>query len=233
MFNAFSKVAFYGLAALVLSTCLLTACDSTPSNHAESGLPPGASVAFIGDSYTAGTQYGGKGDKNFTQIVGRRFSWNVRNYAIGGVGYVNRTPKYGGFEASQISNSITPCPNALIVVGSRNDLHSTPGLVYRAATHLYSTASAHCPDIRIVVVGPLWQNSAPPAPLLALRDALQDAATSSHATFIDPLSPAWLDTGLQEIGPDGVHPNDGGHQAIAQHLETDLEANGLAPSPSG
>ncbi|MCU1587900.1 MAG: lysophospholipase L1-like esterase, partial [Frankiales bacterium] len=69
-------------------------------------------------------------------------------------------------------------------------------------------------------IGPFYPTMPPPAAVLATRDVLADVARYVGATFLDPIAGNWLDPSL--IGPDGIHPTNAGHAAIAARLAAEL-----------
>ena len=106
--------------------------------------------------------------------------------------------------------------------GSLNDETLPPGAVGDAAAATYRTIRHRAPSARLVVIGPEWPNAQRPADLLAIRDAVRNAATAAGAEWIDPLAEGWFDRRPDLIGADGWHPTDAGHayltELIAAHL---------------
>lgn len=181
-------------------------------------------VAFIGDSYTGGSDMGGNGEQNYTSIVANEMGWTTLNFAKGGTGYV----KSGGpgaqpFEAQQLDDVVAARPDIVVVVGSRNDIDETEPAITEAAEHLYASLKTRLPDTKLLVVGPIWPGDAPQA-MDRVRSAVLAAATAESVPVVDPIADRWLNDGTADlIGSDGIHPNDAGHAYLAEHMITVLE----------
>jgi lysophospholipase L1-like esterase len=178
----------------------------------------GLTVAFIGDSYTGGSDMGGNGERNYTHIVAREMGWNVVNGAAGGSGYVKSGPNARPFEEQQLAGVVAAHPDIVVVVGSRNDIDEQPAAITAAAAHLYRSIHTQLPDAKLLVVGPIWPGPAPKA-MDVVRTAVLAGALQEGVPVVDPITDRWFDDdtpGL--IGSDGVHPDDAGHQYIAEHM---------------
>lgn len=212
------------LAGVVTATLVVLAFALQPASQ-----PLVKLVGFIGDSYTAGSDLGGRGDANITSLLGQRFGWQTVNAAVGGTGYVNSGPSgqnRAPFEAAQLDRIVAAQPSAVVISGSRNDI-GEPG-VRDAAGRLYSNLKAKLPNTKLIVVGPAWVNGNPPEGLLDVRDNVRDAARQAGITFIDPIAEGWFaSSDASLIGSDGVHPTDAGHQRMAQLLGDDLQQAGI------
>ncbi|KIS25633.1 hypothetical protein TV39_20215 [Arthrobacter sp. SPG23] len=113
----------------------------------------------------------------------------------------------------------------IIVAGSRNDVHF-PHLVRTAADSVFSRLKANHPRARLVVIGPMWDNSEPEPRIVEANRELALAAKAAGADYIDALSANWLgDPAL--IAADHLHPNDGGAQALAFNIDAALSRLGI------
>lgn len=188
----------------------------TPSSE-----PRGTWVAYLGDSYTAGTQYGGNGSAGYPAIVAQHFGWRPYLAAVGATGYVA-----GGYTqdfASRVPSVIQQQPKVVIVMGSRNDQHSDPAAVQTAASNDIARIRGALPTSHIVVIGVVWPGGNPPVGAVDANTAVKEAASKVvGVSFIDALAEHWLwqDKGL--IAPDYSHPTDAGHQVLALLVEFDL-----------
>jgi lysophospholipase L1-like esterase len=54
--------------------------------------------------------------------------------------------------------------------------------------------------------------------MLMIRDVLNAAARAAGAAFVDPIGDRWFVDRPDLIGPDGVHPNDAGHEYLADKI---------------
>ena len=88
----------------------------------------------------------------------------------------------------------------MLTVRARNDFYLARRIVRSA---------------RLLVVGPPWPTADVPASMLQVRDVLSTAARAAGAVFVDPISERWFVDRPDLIGPDGVHPNDAGHEYLA------------------
>lgn len=216
------------LAFLVLATAALAfyavnrpastsaASATAPSGGAPFHLGAPTKVAVIGDSLTTGTPDGGNRD----------FNWTVK---LASLMYDRATPielttsgnYQGGYTqtgldgvtfAEQAATTVHDSADAVVIFGGNNDVGQD---IRAAARRTFETAHAQAPNARLIVIGPIWRNANPPAPLLAIRDQIRDAALSANAMFVDPLSDAWFndENSAKYFGADT--PFDGGHTYMA------------------
>ncbi|MGY1886112.1 MULTISPECIES: SGNH/GDSL hydrolase family protein [unclassified Blastococcus] len=172
------------------------------------------SVAFLGDSYAAGTGTD-SATKGFARVSARMLGWAPADvFAVGGTGYA--TPAETNY-MSRASGVIAVAPDIVVVNGTRNDMGSAPGTVGAAARSLYTTLKAGLPEAHLLVIGPIWTSDLVPPEILALNEALRQAATESGAVYFDALAPSsWLPGDPGQMSSDGVHPTEAGHQIIAR-----------------
>ncbi|MBW0101192.1 hypothetical protein [Pseudonocardia sp. KRD291] len=80
------------------------------------------------------------------------------------------------------------------------------------------------------MIGPMWLGGDAPPRMLAVRDAIRDAATGARLPFVDPLAERWFNGSDQGgIAPDGEILNDQGHQRLAQLVDEALKRSGALP----
>ncbi|WP_424449713.1 SGNH/GDSL hydrolase family protein [Microbacterium arborescens] len=207
---ALSVVAIGGLLAGGFALRPSTAAEDTPSPI----------VVFLGDSYTAGT--GASDDSlGWASLVGEAEGWRVRNLARGGTGYASTVtgdaapaacgrdecPSFG--QMAQEGTSLLP--DIVVVSGGRNDVGDEP--VDAEVDAFFDTVAAAYPGSRIYVTDVLWHDRAPEA-VERLSEVVQRDARRIGATWLDIGQP--LATGDGLLAPDGIHPNDAGHEAIAR-----------------
>ncbi|MFC8316343.1 GDSL-type esterase/lipase family protein [Gordonia sp. NPDC057258] len=193
-------------------------------------------ILVVGDSFTEGTTYGGKGSSNWTRIAQGRLSDArpdtcpvlLRVSGRGGAGYLTTGIRHTTF-ASEAQRLLTPDVSAIVLVGSGNDL-SHPSKQYRAAVDdtIRAVRKAR-PDLRVVIVGLSWIHDGPTAPdYLRANRLLADAAKRHGVAFIDPNRSGWYSAPRDHsiVGADQRHPTDEGHALIAEHMTPVLE--GLA-----
>jgi lysophospholipase L1-like esterase len=208
-----------GLVAMAVMAPLAFASRNSPSfvappTVAEEAPAEPLSVAFLGDSYAAGTGTD-SATKGFARVAARNLGWApVDVFAVGGTGYAT-APETNYM--SRASGVISVDPDIVVVNGTRNDAGVAPGAVAAAARSLYTTIKAGLPEADLLVIGPIWTSNAIPPNVMALNEALRQAATESGAVYYDALAPSsWLPGDPGQISPDGVHPTEAGHQIIAR-----------------
>ncbi len=173
-------------------------------------------LAVYGDGYSAGSTLGGLGGAGWPALVAQQAGATLRLNAASMTGYVavgTTGESFAGLVA------VDPVPDAAVTVvfGSRNDLGSPAADVGAAAAETYAEIRAAAPGTKLVVVGPAWSHGDVPADLLAVRDAVQEAALAAGATFIDPLRQGWFSDSTG-IASDGISPTDEGHVFLATNI---------------
>jgi lysophospholipase L1-like esterase len=179
-------------------------------------------VAVVGDSYTTGTDEGGVGPRSWTARAwqtlahgGERIAPDVA--AEGRAGY--GAPGDHGSIFEDLTAHAVKSDDALVVFfGSRNDQGVDPALVAGKARDSFDLAHILAPSARLLVIGPPWPTADVPGSVLRIRDVLSAAASAARATFVDPIAERWFVNIPGLIGADGVHPNDAGHQYMADKI---------------
>ncbi len=189
-----------------------------PTAGTVSSIGSGATAVFVGDSYTSGWNGAGIGSHGWPALVGRARGWKTVNLAVAGTGFQNPgwTDQPIG---SRLGAVVRASPDVVFVVGGHNDSRWSAASTGASADRLLGRLRAALPRVRIVVVGPIWQDGRPPARCLVLRDHLRRMAASIGAVFVDPLGEGWFAGAAHRwIGPDGLHPTDAGHRHIAERI---------------
>jgi lysophospholipase L1-like esterase len=179
-------------------------------------------VAVVGDSYTTGTDEGGLGPKAWTALAwhalaggGVRIAADVA--AEGRAGYGVSGDHGSIFE--DLTDRAVKRDDALVVFfGSRNDQGVDPGELADKARETFDLARHLARTARFLVIGPPWPTADVPASILQIRDVLNAEARAARATFVDPIGDGWFVERPDLIGPDGVHPNDAGHEYLADKI---------------
>jgi lysophospholipase L1-like esterase len=185
------------------------------------------SVAVIGDSYTAGTEEGGMGERGWPALVWRRLSEQGLSIAstvdaTGGSGYVNPGP-FGVTFQDAVDRTIADDDEVVVVFGGTNDVGLPVDELDSAARRALQTIHERAPSATLIVVGPVWPGPQPSAAALAADETLRQVAQSEGATYVDPIGEAWLADTPELIGADEVHPNDGGHRYLADRLSAVID----------
>jgi GDSL-like Lipase/Acylhydrolase family len=179
-------------------------------------------VAVIGDSYTTGTNEGGRGPKSWTARAWRELAQHGVPIAAdvaaeGGAGY--GTPgDHGSVFGDLTARAVKPDDALVVFFGSRNDQGVDLGLLADRAFAAFDMARHIAPSARLLVIGPPWPTADVPDPVLQIRDVVNAAAHGAGAAFVDPIGERWFFDRPDLIGADGVHPNDAGHAYMADKI---------------
>ncbi|MEO8814633.1 MAG: GDSL lipase [Mycobacterium sp.] len=179
-------------------------------------------IAVVGDSYTTGSDEGGRGAAGWTELAwqilaGRGLHIRADVAAEGGAGYGIRGNRGGLFR--DLAPRAVQSDDALVVFfGSRNDQDVDPGELTSMIAETLSLARLITPSARLLVIGPPWPTSDVPGNVLRIRDILNGQAHAAGAEFVDPLAEGWFVGRPDLIGADGVHPTDAGHAYMADKI---------------
>jgi lysophospholipase L1-like esterase len=182
-------------------------------------------VAVVGDSYTAGTDEGGLGPKSWTarawQTLAQRGVRIAPDVAAEGRAGYGTPGDHGSIFQDLTASAVKPDDALVVFFGSRNDqgFHpEDPQLLAGKARDTFDLARLLAPSAKFLVIGPPWPTADVPESILQIRDVLNGAARAAGATFVDPIGDRWFVDRPDLIGPDGVHPNDAGHQYLADEI---------------
>lgn len=229
-------------AVLAAAVTVTTACSQEPPPVSEkvqayyeenSTLKPRVTlplVAFIGDSYSAGTGASSE-EKRWTTLLSASKKWQEDNFAQGGTGYL-RAIESGGAPACgeevcpnyqyAVPQVIADNPATVIVAGGQNDLgafEKDPAPVAQAIDRVYAGLRKGLPKAKILAVGPSTPGEV--TPLVAELDALvQEAARRHGAAYVSLIDPDVVEDDM--VAPDGQHVTDAGHAAIAKRVAAAL-----------
>ena len=179
-------------------------------------------VAVIGDSYTTGTDEGGLGPNSWTARAwqtlsarGVRIAADVAAEAKAGYAVPG---DHGSVFEDLTARAVKPDDVLVVFFGSRNDLGVDRGLLTERARNAFGLARRFAASARFLVIGPPWPTADVPGSMLMIRDVLNSAARAAGAAFVDPIGDRWFVDRPDLIGPDGVHPNDAGHEYLADKI---------------
>ena len=179
-------------------------------------------LAVIGDSYTAGTDEGGLGPKSWPvraweTLAARGVRVSADVAAEGRAGYAVPGDHGSVFE-DLTGRAVKPGDDLVVFFGSRNDQGVDPALLADRARAAFELARRLSPSARFLVIGPPWPTPDVPDSMLQVRDVLNAAAHGAGAAFVDPIGDGWFVDRPDLIGSDGVHPNDAGHEYLADKI---------------
>lgn len=172
-------------------------------------------VTFVGDSWTVGE--GATKLRGYAVLTGERLGWRYHVLGVSGSGYVQvgRGATYG----DRIDRAVATDADVIVVQGSLNEQNSRVSDVATAArSTLAELAAAAAPGTRILVVGAPYTPGSPPSVIDPINEAIAAGARSAGLTFVDPAVENWTDPADPSLWLDPNHPNDAGHQLIADRL---------------
>ena len=182
-----------------------------PAIHLVSGKPL---VAFLGDSWTVGV--GATGRRGYAVRTAERLGWGYANLGVGGSGYSVPGPHHSLF-AQRIPPLVAMHPDLVVVEGSLNERNGTPGRLRPAAVSTLTRLKAALPaGTPVLVVGACYNPGTPDATIDRINRDIAQAATAAGLPFVDPT--AWLDRHDPGLWSDTIHPDDRGHQLVADAL---------------
>ncbi len=177
---------------------------------------PSAPVAvFIGDSYTAGVGDGGPG---WTTGVAKAQGWVEVNLAHSGTGYTASLGPDSPAYPDMVAAAVAQAPDIVVVSGGRSD--KTPS--QSAITETYEQLREQLPNVRIIAVAPMWDDSPYPNRLTTMGTMIEEAVTAVDGEYLDIDRP--LRSHPELIMPDGVHPTTEGHAELARAVNEALAA---------
>lgn len=189
--------------------------------------PAAPIISVLGDSYTAGSPYGGYDGDGWPARLQIRYGYEVRSKAAGGTGYSVTTVKGTRRMGETISRLSVPRSDVILFVGSRNDVSTNPSVVAHDARAAYKEAKTRAN--RIIVIGPIWDASQPPPQAYAINTVLRREAERAGALYVDGVD--WFQGREDMIGEDAVHPNSEGHAYLRDKVAQVLADAGV-PAPT-
>lgn len=193
--------------------------DYTP---AVTYTPPPAptEVAFLGDSFTAGTGGSTRGDR-WTTMLSRENRWIELNYGYGGTNYATAgTLKGGRAYVDRLTDLIISQPDIVIVSSAGNNVtdDQTAGI---EAT--FRELREEVPVARIIATSPYYRADDFPKALVDFGDDVRAGVEAVGGEYLDIGHP--LKGHPEAMDEDGVHPNDLGYELIAEAVQDALDAS--------
>lgn len=182
-------------------------------------------VAVIGDSYTTGTDEGGLGSKSWTactwQMLAARGVRIAADVAAEGRAGYGVPGDHGNVFEDLTARAVQPDDALVVFFGSRNDQGmdpEDPEMLAEKVRDTFDLARHRAPSASLLVIAPPWPTADVPGPMLRIRDVLGAQARAAGAVFVDPIADHWFVDRPELIGADGVHPNDAGHEYLADKI---------------
>ena len=178
-----------------------------------------SSVAFLGDSWTDGV--GATDMRGYAVLVGEQLGWAYTELGVSGSGYsLPGVANLGGPFGDRVDEAVAGDADVIVVQGSLNERNSTPeALAPAALATLGRLRIVADPDTRIVVLGAPYNPGTPAATIDWVNAAIGDAAAQAGLEFVDVAAENWSDPADPSIWFDDIHPNDAGHQLIADRVK--------------
>jgi len=212
------------VAVVLAATAAVLVATGVPGGAAPAPTPPPAThlvagqplVAFLGDSWTAGV--GATDRRGYVVRTAERLGWGYANLGVGGSGYSVPGPHHSLF-AQRIPQLVALHPDVVVVQGSLNERHSTPGRLGPAAqATLAQLTAALPPGTPVLVVGACYNPGTADPTIDWINREVSRAATEAGLPFVDPAAAGWLDPHDPGLWSDTIHPDDRGHQLFADAL---------------
>lgn len=181
-----------------------------------------ATVAFLGDSYTAGEGATAPG-RRWTTLLSAANNWIEVNVGAVGTGYstAGSGPGASAF-TSRVAQIVASAPDIVVVSGGRFDYTSTASAteVSAAIAATFDLLRAGLPESQIVATSPIWDVEETPARLQEIASEVRAAVEGVGGLYLDVGQPLIRDEGL--VAPGGIVPTDAGHAALFDVIQAGL-----------
>ena len=206
-------------ATVVVGLALLVAMVTTLTLIAVARRPDDRQiVAFMGDSYTAGSPEDDGVASRFPAVIGSDLDVDVDVVAQPGSGYIHNGVVGTPF-ADEV-DAISSDTDAVIIYGSRNDPFdgTAASAIGTAALHLIHAVKQQAPQASITVIGPSYVETPTPTGGIENARAIAKACDRTGVRYVDALT--WFQGAAPgTVGADGIHPTAAGHRALAMRIE--------------
>ena len=207
----------------------------------------GKKINFLGDSITEGHGTSGP-EHTFEEIMRRNEGLDeARNYGIGGTRIARQQKPslneiWDLYFESRV-DEMDPDADVVVIFGGTNDYghgdapigtpaDRTPDTFYGACHSLFRAVIKKYPTSTIAVCTPLHRNNEqsprgdgykePTLPLIGYVNIIREVAEYYSLPLIDFYKNSNIVTEIEEVRrkfiPDGLHPNDAGHEILAARI---------------
>lgn len=191
---------------------------ATPSPGA-----PGPVVVAIGDSIMDG--HGLTPSRAWPQLIGQATDWQLTDLASDGSGFATPGDDGDTFQ-DQAVEAVSLHPDIVIIAASSNDLGQDPGTVEQSTDATFDYLREALPRTRIIALNAFWGADTPPTELTQLDSAVEEAAASIGAHYLDIGQPLAGHPELMQ--PDAVHPTAKGLMVLAAAIAKAIRADTTA-----
>jgi hypothetical protein len=171
-------------------------------------------IVTFGDSYASPTD-----DTSWAVQVANKLGWTLKNYAIGGAGYIEPNTTYQSeFNSARQDTTYAHEKVSLVIIGgSRNSNDGYDGKIKIAATALFQQCINEYPNARIIAIPMLWDNKTVSDYWRYNAGEIEQAAIETGIESI-PWAWTWNMGKPENIKNDHVHPNTNGTTIIRNYI---------------
>ena len=171
-------------------------------------------MVTFGDSYASPTD-----NTSWAVQVATKLGWTLKNYAIGGAGYIEPNTTYQTeFNSAHQDNTYDHNKVSLVIIGgSRNSNDGYSGKIKTAATALFQQCINEYPNARIIAIPMLWDNKTVSDYWRYNASEIEQAAIETGIESI-PWAWTWNMGKPNNIKTDEIHPNENGTTIIRNYI---------------
>ena len=171
-------------------------------------------IVTFGDSYASPTD-----DTSWAVQVANKLGWTLKNYAIGGAGYIEPNTTYQSeFNSARQDRTYAHEKVSLVIIGgSRNSNDGYDGSIKIAATALFQQCINEYPNARIIAIPMLWDNNTVSDYWRYNAGEIEQAAIENGIESI-PWAWTWNMGKPENIKNDHIHPNEKGATIIKNYI---------------
>lgn len=171
-------------------------------------------IVTFGDSYASPTD-----DTSWAIQVANKLGWTLKNYAIGGAGYIEPNTTYQSeFNTARRDTTYAHNKVSLVIIGgSRNSNDGYDGKIKIAATALFQQCINEYPNARIIAIPMLWDNKTVSDYWRYNAGEIEQAAIETGIESI-PWAWTWNMGKSENIKDDHIHPNTKGTAIIRNYI---------------
>lgn len=171
-------------------------------------------MVTFGDSYASPAD-----NTSWAVQVATKLGWTLKNYAIGGSGYIEPNTTYQTeFNSAHQDNTYDHNKVSLVIIGgSRNSNDGYSGKIKTAATALFQQCINEYPNARIIAIPMLWDNNTVSDYWRYNAGEIEQAAIETGIESI-PWAWTWNMGKPENIKNDKIHPNEKGTTIIRNYI---------------
>ena len=171
-------------------------------------------MVTFGDSYASPTD-----NTSWAVQVANKLGWTLKNYAIGGAGYIEPNTTYQSeFNSARQDRTYAHEKVSLVIIGgSRNSIDGYDGSIKIAATALFQQCINEYPNARIIAIPMLWDNNTVSDYWRYNAGEIEQAAIENGIESI-PWAWTWNMGKPENIKNDKIHPNEKGATIIRNYI---------------